>query len=103
MFLRARNFGINNRKLQPITLSANFRSQQGIIDWVNKTFSQIMPDEEDSVSGAITFSPSAATHPMLNGDAVKIHPEFTSDPAAEAAQRDAAAARAVCERLSLDF
>lgn len=86
LFLRARNFGINNRKLQPITLSANFRSQQGIIDWVNKTFSQIMPDEEDSVSGAITFSPSVATHPMLNGDAVKIYPEFTGDPAAEAAK-----------------
>lgn len=86
LFLRVRNVGINNRKLQPITLSANFRSQQGIVDWVNRVFKQIMPKQEDSVTGAITFSPSVATHTMLGSDAVKIHPAFERNSAAEAAK-----------------
>lgn len=86
LFLRARNIGINNRKLWPITLRANFRSQQGIVDWVNRAFAQIMPDQEDSVTGAITFSPSVATHPLLERDAVNVHPAFVRDPDAEAAK-----------------
>ncbi|MBX3618191.1 UvrD-helicase domain-containing protein [Nitrosomonas sp.] len=86
LFLRARNVGINNRRLRPITLSANFRSQQGIVDWVNRVFTQIMPTQEDSVTGAITFSPSVATHPMFEGNALTIHPAFARDSAAEAAK-----------------
>ena len=38
LFLRARAEGIGNVALQPISLSANFRSQRGIVDWVNATF-----------------------------------------------------------------
>lgn len=86
LFLQVRSAGIGNLVLQPITLSANFRSQQGIIDWVNMAFAQIMPVCEDIAAGAVAYTPSIATHPMLAGDAVRIHPFFASNHVAEARQ-----------------
>ncbi|MBA3756459.1 MAG: UvrD-helicase domain-containing protein, partial [Nitrosomonas sp.] len=86
LFLQARSVGIGNLVLQQITLSANFRSQQGVIDWVNTAFAQIMPAREDIAAGAVAYTPSIATHPMLAGDAVRIHPFFASNHVAEARQ-----------------
>lgn len=86
LFLQARSVGIGNLVLQPITLSANFRSQQGIIDWVNMAFAQIMPAREDIVAGAVAYTSSIATHPMLAGNAVRVHPFFASNHVAEARQ-----------------
>lgn len=86
LFLQARNSGIGQLILQPITLSANFRSQQGIIDWVNETFTQIMPDCEEIQSGAVVFTPSAAVHPKLTEAAVWVYPLFDRNQVAEARQ-----------------
>ncbi len=86
LFLQARNSGIGQLILQPITLSANFRSQQGIIDWVNETFAQIMPDCEEIQSGAVVFTPSAAVHPKLTEAAVRVYPLFDRNQVAEARQ-----------------
>lgn len=86
LFLRARNAGIGSLTLRQLTLRANFRSQRGIIDWVNTTFARIMPDCEDIATGAVTYAPSIATHDQLAGDAVRIHPFLAKDEAAEARQ-----------------
>jgi ATP-dependent helicase/nuclease subunit A len=86
LFLQARNIGIGQLILQPITLNANFRSQQGVIDWVNKTFAQIMPNDEDIASGAVKYTPSLATHQPIDGVAVNIHPYFEKNYADEACQ-----------------
>ena len=47
LFLRARAAGIGNMALQPVILSANFRSQRGIVDWVNSAFSEVMPRQRE--------------------------------------------------------
>jgi ATP-dependent exoDNAse (exonuclease V) beta subunit len=86
LFLQARNAGIGSLTLQPLTLRANFRSQRGIIDWVNTTFARIMPECEDVATGAVAYAPSIATHDQLAGDAVKIYPFLEKDEAAEARQ-----------------
>lgn len=86
LFLQARSAGIGHLALQPITLRANFRSQQGIIDWINTAFAQIMPDREDIATGAVAYSNSIATHPRLSGNAVKLYPFFERNHAAEAEQ-----------------
>jgi ATP-dependent exoDNAse (exonuclease V) beta subunit len=86
LFLQARNAGIGHLVLQPITLRANFRSQQGIIDWVNSTFAQIMPGYEDIATGAVTYTPSIATHPILAGKAVNVYPLLEKNYVAEARQ-----------------
>jgi len=86
LFLQARNAGIGSLTLRPLTLRANFRSQQGIIDWVNTTFARIMPDCEDVAMGAVAYASSIAIHDQLAGDAVKIYPFLEKAEAAEARQ-----------------
>jgi len=76
LFLKARAEGIGTVVLAPLELSANFRSQAGIVDWVNQAFRQVMPEREDIGSGAVAYTESQAVHPRLEGDAVEIHPLF---------------------------
>ncbi len=85
LFLRARARGIGSVVLEPLELSANFRSQAGIVDWVNQAFAQVMPKLEDISSGAVAYTESKAVHPRLAGDAVEIHPLFAGAEAGEAA------------------
>jgi len=73
LFLRARREGLPNVKLEPIALKTNFRSQAGIVDWVNCSFSRIFPASENETSGAVAYSPSSSNHPALPGEAVTWH------------------------------
>jgi ATP-dependent exoDNAse (exonuclease V) beta subunit len=82
LFLRARREGLPNVKLEPLALQTNFRSQKGIVDWVNASFSRILPAAEDEASGAVPYSPSSHSHPALPGEAVTWH--VCADAAAEA-------------------
>lgn len=84
-FLRARRAGIGSVRMEPISLSANFRSQAGIVDWVNATFAHVMPARESIATGAVTYTASTATRPALASLAVNVHPFFDGDQAAEAA------------------
>src|SRR3954471_7736042 len=58
LFLHARREGIGTVTLEPLTLRTNFRSEGGIVDWVNASFQQILPAEEDETLGAVPYSPS---------------------------------------------
>ena len=76
LFLRARHAGLGTVSLQPLALSTNFRSQAGIVDWVNATFSRVLPVEEDESSGAVPYA-HAVAHPArgrLDGPAAIWHP-----------------------------
>ena len=86
LFLRARAEGIGDVTLQPLMLTANFRSQSGIVEWVNTAFTQIMPRVEDVATGAVSYAPSIATKELVDTVAVKIYPFFNKDYAAEAKQ-----------------
>ena len=86
LFLQARQQGIGNVTLQPITLTANFRSQQGIVDWVNDTFGRIMPDEEDISKGAVAYAASVAIHALDAAQSVKVYPFLTRNDIEEAYQ-----------------
>ncbi len=86
LFLRARATGIAGVELQPIALNANFRSQAGIVDWVNATFAQMMPRQEDITNGAVPYTASIATHAALEDAAVSVHPFFNGDHDGEAAR-----------------
>ena len=95
LFLRARHEGIGSVALEPLTLSANFRSQAGIVDWVNGAFASVMPPHEDIATGAVPYTPSHAVHDR-EAKAVEIHPFFNGDREGEAA-RVAALARSALE------
>lgn len=86
LFLRAREHGMGDIRLEPLTLRVNFRSQAGIVEWVNNAFSRIFPIDENISSGAVTYSHSTAVHVMEEGAAVHIHPCFEKNSRAEAEQ-----------------
>ncbi len=62
LFLQAREQGLGNVSLEPLTLSTNFRSQKNLIDFFNASFSRIFPPQADASRGAVPYSP-AVPHP----------------------------------------
>ena len=62
LFLHARRAGLPSVKLEPLTLSTNFRSQAKIVEWVNEVFPRVLPAMEDEASGAVHYSPSMPFH-----------------------------------------
>jgi len=60
LFLQVQQYGIGTMQLQALSLSVNFRSTPGIIDWVNQQFSQLLPNTQDLQHGTICFSPASA-------------------------------------------
>jgi ATP-dependent exoDNAse (exonuclease V) beta subunit len=83
LFLRAWHNGIGDVRLEPLTLSANFRSQAGIVDWVNDTFSRVMPARDDIATGAVPYAPSVPVRPVAS-DPITVHAFAQGDAAAEA-------------------
>ncbi len=79
LFLRARREGLGSVQLEPLTLTTNFRSQSDLVAWFNKSFPQVLPSNEDEVSGAVPYSPSTPHHPALTGNAVTWHGFFDRD------------------------
>jgi ATP-dependent exoDNAse (exonuclease V) beta subunit len=65
LFLKARTQGIGSVALIPLNLFTNFRSQEGIVNWINATFADIFPHQEDEARGAVPYSPAGAIHAAL--------------------------------------
>ncbi|MFO0442100.1 MAG: UvrD-helicase domain-containing protein [Betaproteobacteria bacterium] len=84
LFLRARAEGIAGVALHPVALSANFRSQSGIVEWVNAAFGRILPGAEDMALGAVPYTVSVATRDALPGAAVQVHALLGDDGSEEA-------------------
>ncbi|MDX2495807.1 MAG: UvrD-helicase domain-containing protein [Desulfuromusa sp.] len=79
-------FGHSQIVLQPLQLSVNFRSQEGIVTWVNKAFATIFPAAMDEASGAVPLSKAVAVKPSLEGAACQISPYIGRNDQAEALQ-----------------
>ncbi len=66
IFIRTRKHGIGNVKLEPLTLSVNFRSTAGIVNWVNAHFPYVLSSFDDIATGAVSYSPSLANQTNAN-------------------------------------
>lgn len=87
LFLSARTNGIAAVRPEPLTLSLNFRSGPGIVDWVNRALSQAFPETENVLTGAVTYEPSVSFKNDRSDRAVRLHPFLTDDPQPEEARR----------------
>src|SRR5690606_15852949 len=64
LYLKLRSQGFGEIQPKNITLNSNFRSDETIIDWVNKSFENIFSKENDMVLGKIAYSSSNATQKL---------------------------------------
>ena len=70
--------------LQPLKLAMNFRSSPAVLDWVNQTFREAFPDEDDVRAGAVCYSDSTAGKSVNPTDGTAIHIFTGEDSAANA-------------------
>ncbi|MDJ0741578.1 MAG: UvrD-helicase domain-containing protein [Gammaproteobacteria bacterium] len=97
LYLAAREHGIGQLALQPLTLAVNFRSARGIVDWVNAGFARLFPTRVDVARGAVDYAPAQAFHAADDGPAVQVHAQAGADPRAEAEQVVGLVNRALAE------
>ena len=86
LFLQARHTGLGSLPLTPLQLTVNFRSQAGLVEWVNDSFADAFPPVEDVARGAVTFESSVAFHEALEDLAVAVHAFPGKNYALEAAR-----------------
>lgn len=88
LFAQAREQGLGRITLEPLTLSANFRSTRAVVDWVNAAVGPAFPLAEDALRGSVRYVPSFARNleDSYRGDGtgVDVHPFRGDEPAAEA-------------------
>lgn len=91
LFIRLRESGMAHIPMTAIDLLANFRSDTGVVDWVNTVFSGAFPEHNDISRGAVSYSHSHAVHPMDIEQAVstRIY-QFDEDGKSEAFIEEAA-------------
>ena len=85
LFLRVRERGIGDLRLEHLRLFRNNRSFPGIVDWVNTAFPSIFPPQDVPEMGAVCYAESAATRPARPDSGVSVHPliERAENSAAE--------------------
>ena len=86
LFYRARDRGIDQVPLTPLTLSSNFRATPELVDWVNATFAGMMGDELDALIGKVPYSPSTAVERTAGGADIALYARETDELAAVVAE-----------------
>ncbi len=72
IFLEARAQGIGQLPLEKLDLTVNFRSQSGIVNWINEQFQLAFPEQDDISRGAVKYSLSNAFKQKLGNNAVEL-------------------------------
>lgn len=101
LFMRAWREGLPQVALTALRLRTNFRSQAGLVDWVNRNFGAIL-SAGDVDSGAVPYSESSAHHPGAAGPAVLWEPFLGTDAALAREQEAARVVEIVRESLAAD-
>lgn len=73
LFLKAREQGFNGVCLEHLNLLSNFRSDEGVVDWVNETFAWAFPARDDINRGRVSYTPATAVRPPALAGAVQMH------------------------------
>lgn len=63
LFIRARREGIGDIHITPLDLTANFRSDSQIVDWVNQSFVSLFPEQDNLVQGQVAFKAAESVKP----------------------------------------
>lgn len=74
LFLQASEFGIGHLPLTRLQLSRNNRSHPAVVDWINGSFKQVFPAQDNINQGAICYRQFTATRSVAAGEGVTLHP-----------------------------
>jgi ATP-dependent helicase/nuclease subunit A len=74
---------LNQVSLTPLNISVNFRSDPGIVEWVNQTFQKVLPEQADISRGAVSFVKANPYHAPEVENPVKVHPLLSRDDTKE--------------------
>jgi ATP-dependent exoDNAse (exonuclease V) beta subunit len=83
LFLNLQQHGLGALRLETLTLTANFRSDPAVVEWLNATFPDVFASRNDPEQGAVAYSPSVAARGAGAG-AVHVHALVNADAGAEA-------------------
>ena len=98
LFINAQRHPIGPVQCTPLSLSCNFRSQQGVIDWVNSTFARAFPPLANISRGAVPYSLSEPFKAAGTEPAVSFH-GFAGD---DREQAEADHIAEICSNLNRD-
>lgn len=70
LFLKARREGFNGVIPHYLELRCNFRSDKGVVDWINSTFEQAFPSTNDVYRSQVRYSEATAVRAMKSASAV---------------------------------
>lgn len=81
LFLKIRDHGLADLPVESLRLTDNFRSQAGVVHWVNTVFAKLLPEVDEPAAGAISYADSQPFHPLSLDPAVSFHPVFVQSGA----------------------
>ena len=73
-FINTQMHGIAELQPEPLNLTCNFRSSSPLVQWFNKTFSEVMPKKSNVLKSAVAYIPAQKWIEQKDGDGVIIHP-----------------------------
>ncbi|HXR74485.1 MAG TPA: UvrD-helicase domain-containing protein [Bryobacteraceae bacterium] len=76
---------IGSVPVEPLRLTSNFRSQRAIVQWINETFREVMPAEDNAAYGDVALREAFAAR-GTSGPAPVLHAFIDDDGTREAAR-----------------
>lgn len=83
-FLQIREHGIGTLRPASLVLRRNFRSGGNLVHWFNTVFDQVLPQKDDVVAGAISYSASVPVEVQGNEGEWQLHTLFGASAGEEA-------------------
>lgn len=75
---------LNQVPLTPLNITVNFRSEPGIVEWINRVFKQILPDVANVSRGAVNYVRAEAYHSAGIACPVHVHANLSRNDEREA-------------------
>jgi len=75
---------INQVALTPLNITVNFRSEPGIVDWINEAFKKVLPESPDVKRGAVNYVSADAFNLKNVENPVQVHPILSRNDGHEA-------------------
>jgi len=72
LFIAARTAGIGSVPLDSLDLSTNFRSNHGVVKWINSVFDTAFPLEDNIAQGAVSYTKAEAYNSRLPENPIQL-------------------------------